>query len=141
MSARAQGSQIWLSVLYWKQNTREKNTHRQPGSRKNKDGRVARRVGAGSWKTRSERGHASTKGKCWSDFITRFWENKGRYHGGRRLSSDDSFHSPTVIPPSALDKLSTVKLYHRRRTTRRGVTTRSLTLVTLHDARFVECRW
>ena len=28
----------------------------------------------------------------------------GRYHGGRRPSSDDSFHSPTVIPPSALDK-------------------------------------
>ena len=25
----------------------------------------------------------------------------GRYHGGRRPSSDDSFHSPTVIPPSA----------------------------------------
>ena len=28
----------------------------------------------------------------------------GRYHGGRRPSSDDSFHSPTVIPPSALNK-------------------------------------
>ena len=28
----------------------------------------------------------------------------GRYHGGRRPSSDDSLHSPTVIPPSALDK-------------------------------------
>ena len=26
---------------------------------------------------------------------------QGRYHGGRRPSSDDSFHSPTVIPPSA----------------------------------------
>ena len=24
------------------------------------------------------------------------------YHGGRQLSSDDSFHSPSVIPPSAL---------------------------------------
>ena len=30
----------------------------------------------------------------------------GRYHGGRRPSSDDSFHSPTVIPPSARDKPS-----------------------------------
>ena len=28
----------------------------------------------------------------------------GRCHGGRRPSSDDSFHSPTIIPPSALEK-------------------------------------
>ena len=42
----------------------------------------------------------------------------GRYHGGRRPSSDDSFHSPTVIPPSTLDKPSIMKRYHRRRTTR-----------------------
>ena len=42
----------------------------------------------------------------------------GRYHGGRRPSSDDSFHSPTVIPPSALHKPSIVKGYHRRRMTR-----------------------
>ena len=28
---------------------------------------------------------------------------RGRYHGGRRPSSDDSFHSPTSIPPSSLD--------------------------------------
>ena len=27
-----------------------------------------------------------------------------RYRGGRRPSSDNSLHSPTVIPPSALDK-------------------------------------
>ena len=39
----------------------------------------------------------------------------GRYHGDRRPSSDDSFHSPTVIPPSALDKPSVMKRYHRRR--------------------------
>ena len=39
---------------------------------------------------------------------------RGRYHGGRRPSSDDSLHSPTVIPPSALDKSSIVKRYHRR---------------------------
>ena len=54
----------------------------------------------------------------------------GRYHGGRRLSSDDSLHSPTVIPPSALDKLSITKRYHRWRTTRWGVTARSPTMVT-----------
>ena len=32
----------------------------------------------------------------------------GRYPGGRRPSSDDSFHSLTVIPPSALDKPSII---------------------------------
>ena len=41
-----------------------------------------------------------------------------RYHGGRRPSSDDSFHSPTVIPPSALDKPSIMKRYHHGQTTR-----------------------
>ena len=45
-------------------------------------------------------------------------EIRGRYHGGRRSSSDDSFHSPAVIPPSALDKPSIMKRYYRRRTTR-----------------------
>ena len=44
--------------------------------------------------------------------------SRGRYHGGRRPSSDDSSHSPTVIPPSALDKPMFMKCYHRRRTTR-----------------------
>ena len=39
--------------------------------------------------------------------------NLGRYHGGRRPSSNDSFHSPAVIPPTALDKLSIMKHYHR----------------------------
>ena len=70
-----------------------------------------------------------------------FRRSEGRYHGGRRPSSDDSFHSPTVIPPSALDKPSIMKRYHRRRTTRWGVTARSPTMATLHDTRFVECRW
>ena len=69
------------------------------------------------------------------------WLTGGRYHGGRRPSGDNSFHSPTVIPPSALDKPNIVKRYHRRRTTRWGVTARSSTMVTLHDIRFVECRW
>ena len=46
-----------------------------------------------------------------------------------------------VIPPSALDKPSIMKRYYRRRTTRWGVTARSPTMVTLHDTRFVECRW
>ena len=77
-----------------------------------------------------------------------------RYHGGRRPPSDDSLHSPTVIPPSALDKSSIMKRHHRRRTyghtsTRRSPTMvtlrdtvrRSPTMVTLHDTRFVERRW
>ena len=67
-----------------------------------------------------------------------FW---GRYHGGRRPSSDDSFHSPAVIPPSALDKPSITKRYHPRRTRSHTSPRRSPTMVTLDDARFVECRW
>ena len=38
----------------------------------------------------------------------------GRYHGGRRPSSDDGLHSPTVISPLALHKPSIMKRYHRR---------------------------
>ena len=45
-------------------------------------------------------------------------EIRGRYHGSRRPSSDDNFHSPAVIPPSALDKPSIMKRYHCRQTTR-----------------------
>ena len=79
--------------------------------------------------------YCSLRPLLWRTMVT--W---GRYHGGRRPSCDDSFHSPTVIPPSALDKPSIMKRYHRRRT-RLGVTARSPMMVTLHDARFVECRW
>ena len=49
----------------------------------------------------------------------------------------DSFHSPTVIPPSALDKPSIKKRYHRRE----SAVTPHLVVITLHDTRFVECRW
>ena len=69
------------------------------------------------------------------DFLTR-----RRYHGGRRPSSDDSFHSPTVIPISALDKPSITKRYHRRRTCSHTSPRSSPKMVTLHDIRFVECR-
>ena len=68
-------------------------------------------------------------------------ETRGWYHGGRRLSSDDSLHSPTVIPPSALDKPSIMKRYHRRRTCSQTSPHRSTTMVTLHDTWFVECQW
>ena len=65
--------------------------------------------------------------------------------GAGIMEADDrrvtSFHSPTVIPLSALDKPSIMKHYHHRRTTRWGVTARSPTTVTLHDTWFVECRW
>ena len=66
---------------------------------------------------------------------------RGRYHGGRRPSSDDSFHSPTVIPPSALDKPSIMKPYYRRRTRNHTSPRSSPTMVTLYDTRFVESRW
>ena len=65
----------------------------------------------------------------------------GRYHGGRRPSGGDSFHSPTVISPLALDKPSITKRYCRRRTCCHTSPRRSPTTVTLHDIRFVECRW
>ena len=65
----------------------------------------------------------------------------GRYCEGRRLSRDDSLHSPTAIPPSALDKLSIMKSCNRRRTLSHTSPRHSLTMVTLHDTRFVQCRW
>ena len=70
--------------------------------------------------------------------VTVIW---GQYHGGRRSSSDDSFHSPTVILPSALDKPSIMKRYHRRRTCSHNSPRRWPTMVTLHVTRFVECGW
>ena len=66
---------------------------------------------------------------------------RGRYHGGRPPSSDDSLHSPTVIPPSALDKPSIMNRYHRRQTCSHTSPRRSPTTAALHDTRFVECRW
>ena len=65
----------------------------------------------------------------------------GRYDGGWWPSSDDSFHSPTVIPQSALNKLSIMKHYHRQWTCSHTSPRRSLTMVTLYDTRFAECRW
>ena len=64
-----------------------------------------------------------------------------RYHGGRRPSGDDSFHSPTVFPPSALDKPSIMKRYYRRWSCSHTSPRRSPTMVTHHDTQFVECRW
>ena len=65
-------------------------------------------------------------------------ETRGWYHGGQRPSS---LYSPTVIPPSALNKPSIMKRYHRQRTTRWSLTARSPTVVTLYDTLFVECQW
>ena len=65
--------------------------------------------------------------------------------GAGIMEADDrqmtAVFSPTVTPPSALDKPSIMKRYHGRRTTRWGVTARSPTMVTLHDTGFVEYRW
>ena len=68
------------------------------------------------------------------------WPAAGN-HGGRRPSNDDSFHSPTVIPPSALDKPSIMKRYHRQRMCSHTSPRRSPTMIWLHDTGFVECRW
>ena len=65
----------------------------------------------------------------------------GQYHGGQWPSSDDSLHSPAVIPPLALGKPSIMKHYHCQRTTMWGMTACLPTMVTLHDTQFVECRW
>ena len=51
------------------------------------------------------------------------------------------FSQSTVIPPSALDKPSIMKRYHRRWTCSHTSPRRSPTMVTLHATRFVECRW
>ena len=75
-----------------------------------------------------------------SVLVATLLDSWGRYHGGRRPSSDDSFHSSTVIPPSALGKPSIMKLYHRRRTCSHTSPRSSPTMVTLHDTRFVEWR-
>ena len=65
----------------------------------------------------------------------------GWYHGGRRLSSDDSLPSPTVTPPSALDKPSITKRYHHQQTCSHTSPCRLPTMVTLYDTQFVVCRW
>ena len=65
----------------------------------------------------------------WFKCVTDLMEERirGRCHGGRPPSSDDS---PTVIPPSALDKTSIMKRYHRRRTCSHNSPRRSPTMVT-----------
>ena len=66
---------------------------------------------------------------------------RSRYHGVWRPSSNNNIHSPTVSPPSTLDKLSIMKCYHHRQTCSHTSPYPSPTMVTLHDTRFVECRW
>ena len=51
---------------------------------------------------------------CSVTIATQLIASWGTYHGGRRPSSDDSLHSSNVIPPSAFDKPSIMKHYHRR---------------------------
>ena len=61
--------------------------------------------------------------------------------GASIMESDDRFHSPTVTGRWALDTPCIMKRYHRRRTCSHTSHRRSSTMVTLHDTRFVECRW
>ena len=53
-----------------------------------------------------------------------------------RQSSQSNRHS-TI----GTQQTSTMQRYHQRRTTRWDVTARSLTMITLHDTRFVKCQW
>ena len=73
--------------------------------------------------------------------ISKLCHGPWQWSPGAGIMEADSFHSPTVIPPSALDKPSIMMRYHRRRTCSHISPRRSPTMVTLHDTRFVECRW
>ena len=81
---------------------------------------------------------------CWSRHFSARPVAACRWPGAGIMEADDRkvatvFHSPTAIPPSALDKPSIMKRYHRRRTYSHNSPRRS---PTLHDTRFVECqRW
>ena len=79
--------------------------------------------------------------KAYNIYFNRQFETWSQNHGDLPMSSDDSFHSPTVIPPLALDKPSIMKRYHHRQTMRWGVTARLPTMVTHHDTRFVKSQW
>ena len=65
--------------------------------------------------------------------------------GAGIMEADDrqvtSFHSPVVIPPSALDKPSIMKRCHHQRTCSHTSSRLSPMMVTLHDTRFVDCWW
>ena len=65
--------------------------------------------------------------------------------GAGIMEADDrqvtSLHSPIIIPPSAVDKPSIMKHYHRWQMCSHTSPQRSPMMVTLHDTRFVECRW
>ena len=76
-----------------------------------------------------------------TNFIAKIPVDQGRYHGGQRLSSDDSLHSPTVISPLAFDKPSIMMRYHRRQTCSHTSPHCLPMMVTLHDTGFVECQW
>ena len=76
-----------------------------------------------------------------TQIVPRSRHTRGRYHGGRRPSSDDSLHGPTVI---ALGTRHTE--YHEALPSSANVQShtsprRSPTMATLHDTRRVECRW
>ena len=66
-------------------------------------------------------------------YMLKLLSYRGQYHEGQQSSSDDSFHSPTVIPPSALNKPSIMKHHHRQWTCSHTLPRHSTTMVTLHD--------
>ena len=79
--------------------------------------------------------HTETEVADQTFYITQsqYADTRGWYHGGQRPSSDDSLHSPTVIPPLALAKPSIMKHYHRRRTCSHTSPHHLPTTITLHN--------
>ena len=69
----------------------------------------------------------------------KIWSGAGIMEADNRLVM--SFHSPTVIPPSVLDKSSIMKRYHRWWMCSHTSPRHSPRMVRLHDTQFVECRW
>ena len=63
-------------------------------------------------------------------------ETRGRYHGGRRPSSDYSFHSPTSTIGTRQTQYPEALPSSANSEVRCDCT---FTMVTLHDTRFVKC--
>ena len=64
MSAKGQGIPEWLSVLYWKQDSREKNPIFCPALVRTKKATMPDPAATGTRNVRSERGHVSDAGEC-----------------------------------------------------------------------------
>ena len=89
-----------------------------------------------AWQTCQPAASMEPQGSSPRGRLERTW---GRYHGGRRPSSDDSFHSPTIIGTRQTEYHEAFPLSASDEA--RCDCTFLPTMVTLRDTRFVECRW